>query len=67
MQDKDLGYVWFLESLDAVHRAIQGSSDLGQALNAALAVLVDVFACDRAWLLEAHEETWIPVMEWTRS
>ncbi|MBV9682703.1 MAG: PAS domain-containing protein, partial [Solirubrobacterales bacterium] len=39
----------------------------GQALNAALAVLVDVFACDRAWLLEAHEETWIPVMEWTRS
>jgi PAS domain S-box-containing protein len=58
--------VWFLESLDAVHRALQGSSDLGAALNGALAVLVDVFACDRAWLLEAHGETWMPVMERTR-
>ena len=58
--------MWFLESLDAVHRAIQGSSDLGQALNAALAVLVEVFACDRAWLLEAQGETWTPVMERTR-
>jgi PAS domain S-box-containing protein len=58
--------VWFLESLDAVHRAIQGWSDLGEALNAALAVLVEVFACDRAWLLEAHGDTWTPVMERTR-
>ena len=66
VQDKDIGYVWFLESLDAVHRAIQGSSDLGEALNAALAVLVEVFACDRAWLLEAQGETWTPVMERTR-
>ena len=41
-------------------------SDLGQALNAALAVLVEVFACDRAWLLEAHGGTWTPVMERTR-
>lgn len=66
MQDNDIGYVRFLESLDAVHRAIQGSSDLGKALNATLAVLVEVFACDRAWLLEAQGETWIPVMERTR-
>ena len=58
--------MWFLESLDAVHRAIQGWSDLGEALNAALAVLVEVFACDRAWLLEAHGGTWTPVMERTR-
>jgi PAS domain S-box-containing protein len=66
MQDKDKGYLWFLESLDALHRAIQSSSDLEQALDAALAVLVEVFACDRAWLLEARDETWIPVMERTR-
>ena len=66
MQDEDKGYLWFLESLDAVHRAIQGSSDLEQALDAALAVLVEVFACDRAWLLEARDETWIPVMERAR-
>ena len=66
MQDEDKGYLWFLESLDAVHRAIQGSSDLEQALDAALAVLVEVFACDRSWLLEARDDTWIPVMERTR-
>jgi GAF domain-containing protein len=66
VSDTDIRYVWFLESLDAVHRAIQGSRDLGEALNAALAVLVEVFACDRAWLLEAQGETWTPVMERTR-
>jgi hypothetical protein len=53
VQSKEKGYVWFLESLDAIHRAIQGWSDLGEALHAALEVLVEVFACDRAWLLEA--------------
>ena len=30
------------------------------------AVLIEVFACDRAWLLEAHDDTWIPVMERAR-
>ncbi|MBV8217832.1 MAG: PAS domain-containing protein [Solirubrobacterales bacterium] len=66
VHDAELGHVWFLESLDAVHRAIQGSSDLTEELQAALAVLLDVFAADRAWLLEAHGETWTPVGERTR-
>jgi PAS domain S-box-containing protein len=60
------GYVWFLESLDAVHRAIQGTSDLGEALDAALGVVLEVLGGDRAWLLEAHAETWTPMMERTR-
>jgi PAS domain S-box-containing protein len=64
--DNQKRYVWFLESLDALHRAIQGSSDLTEALNAGLAVLVEIFAADRAWLLEARGETWMPVMERTR-
>jgi hypothetical protein len=38
VRDADTGYVWFLECLDALHRAIQSSSDIGEALNAALAV-----------------------------
>jgi PAS domain S-box-containing protein len=67
VQENERGYVWFLESLDALHRAIQGSSDLAEALNAGLAVLLDVFAADRAWLLEAHGEAWTPVMERTRA
>ena len=67
VRDADTGYVWFLECLDALHRAIQSSSDIAEALNAALAVLLDVFACDRAWLLEAQGATWTPVMERTRA
>ena len=67
VQPHEKGYVWFLESLDAVHRAIQGTSDLGEALDAALGVVLEVLGVDRAWLLEAHAETWTPVMERTRS
>ncbi|MBV8221191.1 MAG: PAS domain-containing protein, partial [Solirubrobacterales bacterium] len=67
VRDTDTGYVWFLECLDALHRAIQSSSDIGEALNAALAVLLDVFACDRAWLLEEQGDAWTPVMERTRA
>ena len=65
-QAQDSGYVWFLESLDAVQRAIQGRSDLGEALNAALGVLLDVLGADRAWLLEARADAWTAVMERTR-
>ena len=67
VQPHERGYVWFLESLDAVHRAIQGTSDLGEALDGALGVVLEVLGVDRVWLLEAHAETWTPVMERTRS
>jgi PAS domain S-box-containing protein len=66
VQRHESGYVWFLESLDAVHRAIQGASDLGEALDAALGVVLEVLGGDRAWLLEAHADTWAPMMERTR-
>jgi hypothetical protein len=66
VQVEGRGYVWFLESLDAVHRAIQRTSDLDRALNAALGVLLEVLEADRAWLLEAHGEASTAVMERTR-
>jgi PAS domain S-box-containing protein len=65
-QRPERGYVWFLESLDAVHRAIQGTSDLGEALDAALGVVLNVLGGDRVWLLEAHADTWTAVTERTR-
>src|SRR4029453_15250488 len=65
-QRPERGYVWLLESLDAVHRAIQGTSDLGEALDAALGVVLNVLGGDRVWLLEAHAETWTAVTERTR-
>jgi signal transduction histidine kinase/PAS domain-containing protein len=66
LQSRDRGYVWFLESLDAIHRAIQGRSDLREALDAALGVLLEMLGADRAWLLEAHGDAWTAVMERTR-
>jgi PAS domain S-box-containing protein len=65
-QRPERGYVWLLESLDAVHRAIQGTSDLGEALDAALGVVLNVLGGDRVWLLEAYAETWTAVTERTR-
>src|SRR5919205_1529778 len=65
-RDEGRGYVWFLESLDRVHRAIQRSSDMGEALGAALEVLLDVFVCDRAFLVRADPDAWSALLERTR-
>jgi PAS domain S-box-containing protein len=43
--------LWFLESMDAVDRAIQGTSDLEQMMSDVLDVTLAIFRCDRAWLL----------------
>jgi PAS domain S-box-containing protein len=62
-------YVRFLEAMDRVNRAIQGVDDLEQMTSGVMQVLLDIFACERAWLVypcdpEAH--TWHAVMERTR-
>ena len=59
--------MWFLESLDAVHRAIQGKSELPEALDAALGVVLEVLRGDRVRLVETHADTWTGVIERTRS
>jgi len=41
----------FLESLDAIDRAIQGTSDLEQMLSDVLDAVLVTFRCDRAWLV----------------
>jgi signal transduction histidine kinase/PAS domain-containing protein len=43
--------LWFLESMDAIDRAIQGTSDLEQMMGDVLAAVLVIFKCDRAWLL----------------
>jgi len=42
--------LWFFESLDRINRAIQGTSDREQMLDAVLDVVMAIFKCDRAWL-----------------
>jgi PAS domain S-box-containing protein len=62
-------HVWFLESMDKVNRAIQGASDLEQMMSDVLEVVLEVLACDRAWLLHPCDPdsiSWTAVMERTR-
>ena len=41
-------HLWFLESLDRIHRAIQGANDLETMINAVLGEVRDIFQSDRA-------------------
>jgi len=43
-------HVWFLESMDRVNRAIQGTNDVEHMMSAALDAVVRIFECDRAVL-----------------
>jgi PAS domain S-box-containing protein len=43
--------LWFLESMDGIDRAIQGTSDLEQMMSDVLDVALVTFRCDRAWLV----------------
>jgi PAS domain S-box-containing protein len=42
--------LWFLESMDRIDRAIQGTSDLDQMIGDVLEVVLVIFGCDRAFL-----------------
>jgi PAS domain S-box-containing protein len=42
---------WIMESLDRVNRAIQGTSDLEQMMSDVLDATLEIFDCDRAWLV----------------
>jgi PAS domain S-box-containing protein len=62
-------YLWFLESMDRINRAIQGTNDLEKMMSAVLDAVLEVFACDRAWLLypcDPNAPSWRVVMEHAR-
>jgi signal transduction histidine kinase len=55
--------------MDRVNRALQGTQDLRQMLSDVLAATLDIFACDRAWLVypcDPDAPSWHAVMEHTR-
>ena len=59
------GHLRFLESLDQVNQAIQGSNDMEQTMGAVLAVVLSTFGCDRAWLVypcQPEAPAWRAVM-----
>ena len=62
-------HVWFLESMDRVNRAMQGTNDVEQMMGDVLEAVLEIFASDRAWLLypcDPDAPSWRPIMERTR-
>lgn len=49
-QDR-IAYVKFIESLDIINKAMQSSSDINQVLNNVLDKIIEIFDCDRTYLL----------------
>jgi PAS domain S-box-containing protein len=50
-EEEHQAQLWFLESMDRIDRAIQGTSDLEQMMSDVLDVVLVTFTCDRAWLV----------------
>jgi PAS domain S-box-containing protein len=49
-EEEQRAQLWFLESLDAIDRAIRGASDLEHMMGDVLDAVLATFRCDRAWL-----------------
>jgi PAS domain S-box-containing protein len=61
--------IHFLESMDRINRAIQGTNDLEQMMGDVLDEVLSIFDCDRAFLLypcDPEASSWRAQMERTR-
>src|SRR6266850_3112564 len=50
-EEERQAHLWFLESMDRVNRAIQGTNDLEQMMSDVLEAVLTVLQGDRAWLV----------------
>jgi len=50
-EQERLAHIRFFESMDRVNRAIQGANHLEQMMSDVLDAVLQIFDCDRAWLL----------------
>jgi PAS domain S-box-containing protein len=50
-EEEHRNHLSFLESMDQVNRAIQGTNDLERMMSDVLEAVLSVFHCDRAWLV----------------
>jgi two-component system cell cycle sensor histidine kinase/response regulator CckA len=44
-------HLWFLEQLDRLQQVIRGTSEPESVMRAVLTCVLDIYACDRAWLI----------------
>jgi PAS domain S-box-containing protein len=62
-------HLWFLESMDRIHRAMQATYDVEVILREVLGAALEIFACDRVWLCypcDAEVPAWRVLMEQSR-
>ena len=68
-EEERQAHLWFLESMDQVNRAIQGTNDLEQMMSDVLDAVLSIFNCDRAWLVypcDPEAASWKVPMEHAR-
>src|SRR6185295_9469410 len=68
-EEERQAHLWFLESMDQVNRAIQGTNDLEQMMSDVLDAVIAIFNCDRAWLVypcDPEAQSWKVPMEHAR-
>jgi len=68
-EEERQAHLWFLETMDQVNRAIQGTNDLEQLMSDVLDAALRIFHCDRAWLVypcDPEAPSWRVPMEHTR-
>ena len=69
LEEKQFAHIFFIEKMERVDEIIRKSSDFNQMLSDVLDVVLDIFDCDRAWLLfpcDPETETWSVPMERTK-
>jgi PAS domain S-box-containing protein len=67
--EERLAHLWFLESMDRINRAMQGTNDLEQMMSDVLDAVLSIFNCDRAWLVypcDPEAPSWRAAIEHTR-
>ena len=68
-EEERQAHLLFLESMDQVNRAIQGTNDLEQMMSDMLDAVLSIFNCDRAWLVypcDPEAPSWKVPMEHAR-
>src|SRR5687768_838574 len=50
-EEEHQAHLGFLESMDQVNRAIQGTNDIEQMMSDVLELTLSIFDCDRSWLV----------------
>jgi len=62
-------HLWLLEGIDQINRIMQRTTDLNQMMIDSMDTLLDIFQCDRAWIVypcDPEAPTWQVPMERTR-